>query len=59
MIIITGSYNRNTGAFRMHGYNATFPRDIVTYIGYTEKEMKKQYRRDYGLEHKHIEWIII
>ena len=57
MTIVTGSYNKVNGNFKMHA--PKFPYDSTTYVGYTLTEMKKKYRADHGLERKHIEWIIV
>lgn len=57
MIYATGTYNKTTGTYTMHA--PKFPYDTTTYVGYTEKEMKKKYRATFGLERKHIEWIIL
>lgn len=58
MKIITGSYNKTTGAYKMH--SPDFPyNDTRVYIGYSLTAMKKQYRKDFNLRYKHIDWIIV
>lgn len=57
MIYATGTYNKNSGTYTMHA--PKFPYDTIAYVGYTEKEMKKKYRAVFGLERRHIEWIIL
>lgn len=57
-MIITGSYNKTTGAYKMR--SPEFPYDDTrVYIGYTLEGMKKQYRKDFNLKYKHIDWIIV
>ena len=55
MIIITGS--KTAQGFRMH--SPAFPYDSTHYIGYTLEQMKRKYRKDFNLQRKHIEWIIV
>lgn len=58
MIIVSGSYNKNTGAYKMH--SPLFPYDETrVYIGYSLKDMKRKYREDFNLKYKHIDWIIV
>lgn len=57
MIYATGTKNKTNGNYKMH--SPKFPYDSVVYVGYTEKEMKRKYRKDFNLEYKHIEWIIL
>lgn len=56
MIIVTGC-KTSRGDYRMHA--PTFPYLTTIYIGYTLEGMKKQYRKDFNLKYKRIEWIII
>ena len=56
-MIVTGSYNKIRGSYRMH--SPVFPYDSITYVGYTLAQTKRAYRQQYGLKYKHIEWIII
>lgn len=56
-MIVTGSYNKVTGAYRMH--SPVFPYKATVYLGYTRKQMEQKYRKDHGLKGKHIEWIIV
>lgn len=56
MTIITGTKIKN-GGFKMHA--PTTKQIGRTFLGYTEKEMKKEYRKIYHLEGKHIEWYIV
>lgn len=56
-MIVTGSYNKARGSYRMH--SPVFPYDSITYVGYTLSQMKTAYRKRYNLKHKHIKWIIV
>lgn len=53
---ITGWYNAVSGIYCMRTPDNN---DTVSYIGYTEKEMKRKYRLRFNLRHKHIDWIIV
>lgn len=57
MIYATGFKNKINGNFKMKSPH--YPYKQTVYIGYTEKQMKKQYRKDNQLKNKHIEWIIV
>lgn len=56
-MIVTGWYNKVTGAYRMRDHE--FPYLTNVYLGYTRKQMEQKYRKDHGLKGKHIEWIIV
>lgn len=56
MITITGC-RLNNGGFKMHA--PTFPYTSTVYIGYSEAEMKRKYRRDFNLVGRHIDWVIL
>lgn len=56
-MIVTGTYNKIHGSYRMHA--PEFPYDSITYVGYTLKQMQKAYRQRYNLKYKRIEWIIV
>lgn len=55
MIKVTG--NKTPQGYRLH--QPTFPYTSCHYVGYSLTELKKYYRKQYGLEGKHIEWIIL
>lgn len=55
--IATGTYNPETGAYKMHA--PEFPYHTTVYIGYTLEGMKQKYRADHDLKYKRIEWIIL
>ena len=57
MIYATGTFNKDNCYYKMH--KPFPPYDSITYIGYTEKQMKKKYREDCNLKYKRIEWIIL
>ena len=55
MIIVTGWKTKQ-------GYKMRAPEPpyaTMHYIGYTLEGMKRQYRQDYDLKYKRIEWIIV
>lgn len=47
-MIVTGWYNKVTGAYRMHA--PEFPYLTTVYLGYTRKQMEQKYRKDHGLK---------
>ena len=56
-MMVTGSYNRVNGHFKMH--SPTFPYQSTVYIGYSLDGMKRKYRQDFNLKYKRIDWIIL
>lgn len=57
MIIATGTHSKHNGIYRMH--SPYFPYSSIIYSGYSRREMVKQYRNEFNLKYKRINFIIL
>lgn len=56
--MITGVFNKQSNTYTMH--SPVFPYTSKVYANFkTVDDMKKQYRKDFDLQGKRLDWIIL